>query len=53
MLQTIRCKLSWHKWGSVQGVNWGAYHKCTYCGNTKRLPSDRPPEAHDEFGLSH
>lgn len=52
MLQGIRCKVRLHKWGPIEGDNWGAFHTCTYCGKIKRVDS-HPPEAHDHLGLHH
>jgi hypothetical protein len=53
MFQGVRCKLGKHKWGPLQGDNWGGFHTCTYCGKSKRFKSDHPPEAHDHLGISH
>jgi hypothetical protein len=48
ILQDIRCKFGAHKWGPLQGDNWGAFHECQYCKKTKRQgASGHTPEAHD------
>jgi hypothetical protein len=49
MLQGIGCKLGWHRWGPLEGDYWGGFHTCTYCDNTKRLPSEHQPEMHDKM----
>jgi hypothetical protein len=53
MFQGVRCKLGKHKWGPLQGDNWGGFHTCTYCGKSKRFKSDHPPESHDHLGITH
>ena len=52
MLQGLRCKLGRHRWGPLEGDNWGGYHTCTYCGASKRFKSEHPPEAHDHLGIN-
>ncbi len=48
ILQDVRCKVGLHRWGALQGDNWGAYHQCEYCGKKKRLgSSDHRPDMHD------
>jgi hypothetical protein len=49
MLQGIRCKLGMHKWGPLEGDQWGAHHKCRWCWKVKRIPSGHQPEAHDKL----
>ena len=52
MLQGLRCKFGRHRWGPLEGDNWGGYHTCTYCGASKRFKSEHPPEAHDHLGIN-
>ena len=48
MLQGLRCKVGWHKWGPPEGDHWGFFHVCTYCGKSKRFgDSQHRPDAHD------
>ena len=51
MLQDIKCKVRLHQWGPVQGDDWGAHQVCAYCGHSRRLGVDQPPDAHDNLGL--
>jgi len=53
LVQTVRCHLRWHVWGTIHGDNWGAYRTCTYCGKSKRVGPNPPPDAHDHLGLHH
>ena len=52
MLQAISCRVGRHRWGVVDGDNWGAYRSCTCCGKTKRLGEMHPVESHDHLDLS-
>ena len=51
VLQDIRCRVRLHHWGPVLGDDWGAHRVCTYCGTSKRLGIQRPPDAHDRMGI--
>lgn len=48
----LRCLLRGHTWGPVQGLDRGAMHTCTYCGKTRHVQADPPPEAHDKSGIN-
>jgi hypothetical protein len=52
LLQDVRCKLRMHHWGPPVGDDWGAHQLCTYCGRSRRLETDQPPDAHDHMGLN-
>lgn len=52
VLGKIRCKVVGHRWGPLEGDNWGGYHTCGRCGRTKRFAADHPPEAHDHLGIN-
>ena len=52
MVQDIRCKLRLHRWGPVLGDDWGAHQVCDYCGHTRRLGVEQPPDAHDHSGIN-
>lgn len=51
-LQDIKCKLRFHRWGPVIGDDRGAHQVCAYCGNSRRVGLDQPPEAHDHSGIN-
>jgi hypothetical protein len=51
LLQSVRCTLRMHHWGSPVGDDWGAHQVCSYCGHSRRIGVDRPPDAHDNLGL--
>jgi hypothetical protein len=51
LLQDVRCRLRMHHWGPPIGDDWGAHQVCSYCGRSRRIGIDRPPEAHDNLGL--
>ena len=53
LIQAIECKLGRHKWGPLEGDNWGGFHTCTYCKKSKRLTSDHQAEAHDHLERGH
>jgi hypothetical protein len=44
----LRCLVRGHRWGPVEGDNYGAFHTCAYCGSVKRIGPKKPPEAHDK-----
>ena len=53
MLQKIRCRLGWHRWGPLEGDNWGGFHTCTDCTKSKRFKAAHAPESHDGLGINH
>jgi hypothetical protein len=50
-MTNLRCLLRGHRWGPVDGDNYGAFHTCTYCGHSKRVGPQKPPEAHDKSDI--
>lgn len=53
MWQDIQCRVGRHKWGPIQGDNWGAFHQCEYCAKIKRVGRDHQAEIHEGKGPSH
>jgi hypothetical protein len=50
-IQSVRCRLGWHKYGRIEGDDRGAHQICGYCEHVKHVDTHRPPEAHDHLGL--
>jgi hypothetical protein len=53
MFQALLCRLGRHRWGDLEGDNWGGLHTCQSCGKSKRYRSEHPPESHDQLGINH
>jgi hypothetical protein len=51
-LQELKCKLRLHRWGAVVADDRGAHQVCAYCGDTRRIGLDQPPETHDHSGIN-
>ena len=52
-LQDIKCNFRFHRWGSVIGDDRGAHQVCRpYCGKSRRVGLDQPPDAHDHSGIN-
>ena len=50
-LNSIRCRLGWHKWGPLVGDDEGGHQRCARCLRTRRIHTNQPPEAHDHLDL--
>ena len=53
MLTRMRCLVTGHRWGAIEGDSWGGYHTCTRCGRSKRFDSEHHAESHDHLGINH
>ena len=52
ILHDMRCKLRLHLWGPVVGDELGAHQVCRYCGHSRRVGLEQPPDAHDHSGIN-
>jgi hypothetical protein len=50
-MTNLRCLIRGHRWEPIQSDNYGAFHRCHYCGKSKRVGSGGPPDAHDHLDV--
>ena len=52
VFQDLKCRFRLHRWGPVIGDDRGAHQGCGYCGGSRLLGLDQPPDAHNHSGIN-